>query len=85
MASAIRIPDMGTTADTLTLQSWLIEEGASVERGDALAEIETDKAVTELESFAEGVLLKQVVPAGAQVQAGDTVAWIGQAGESIPE
>jgi len=84
MATPIRMPDLGTTVETVTVASWLKNEGDSVTRGEALCEVETDKAVSELESVAEGVLLRQVVPAGTEVESGDIIAYIGMAGESVP-
>jgi len=85
MATAIRMPDLGTTVETVTIASWLKNEGDAVKRGDALCEVETDKATSELESVAEGVLLRQVVPAGTDVESGDLIAWVGAPGESVPE
>ena len=85
MAVAIRVPDLGTTVDEVKLVAWLVKEGESVKRGDILAEIETDKAMTDLESVAEGVLLKQVVPADTMAQKGDLLAYVGKPGEAIPE
>ena len=85
MAVAIRVPDLGTTVDEVTLVAWLVEEGEQVRRGDALAEIQTDKATSELESVAEGVLLKQVVAADTEVTKGDILAYVGQPGEALPE
>jgi pyruvate dehydrogenase E2 component (dihydrolipoamide acetyltransferase) len=75
---------MGTTVDRVTLLSWLKEEGESVARGEPICEIETDKAVSELESVAQGVLLKQMVEADTEVDQGTVVAYIGQEGESLP-
>jgi pyruvate/2-oxoglutarate dehydrogenase complex dihydrolipoamide acyltransferase (E2) component len=85
MAVAIRVPDMGTTVDRVTLLSWLKQEGDAVERGEPICEIETDKAVSELESVAEGILLKQVVEADTEVDQGTVVAYIGEEGESLPD
>ena len=85
MATAIRVPDLGTTVDEITIVAWLVEKGERVERGDFLAEIETDKATCELESASEGVLLKQMVPAGETAQKGDILAYIGEAGETVPD
>jgi len=85
MAVAIRVPDLGTTVDEIKLLDWLVEEGESVSRGQAIAEIETDKAVSELECVADGVLLKQVAQADQTVETGAVLAYVGQAGEPVPE
>ena len=85
MAVAIKIPDMGVTMDTMVLENWLVEEGDEIERGDVLAEIQTDKALSDLESFARGVLLKKMVDNGAEVQVGQVVAYIGAPGETVPD
>ncbi len=85
MATAINIPDMGTTADRVNLARWIVKKGDSVERGDVLCEIETDKAVNELESVATGTVLDIVVPEGQDAEAGDTIAYIGDPGENIPD
>ncbi len=84
MATAIKIPDMGTTVDTMVLETWLVEEGETIDRGDVIAEIQTDKALTDLESFARGTLLKKMVTEGAEVQVGDVIAYLGEPGEEIP-
>ena len=85
MATPIRMPDLGTTVEEVTLITWLKKEGEAVKRGEALAEVETDKAAIELESAAEGVLLRQMVPAGSKIQPGTVIAYVGLAGESIPD
>jgi len=84
MAVPIKMPDLGTTVDEIKLVAWLAAEGDNVKRGDPIAEIETDKATGELESVAEGVLLKQLVPAGETVQTGEILAYVGAAGEAVP-
>ena len=83
MASEIIIPDFGTSVDTVRLIKWLKKEGEAVKKGDALCELETDKATTELESFVEGVLLEQLVEADSEIEIGTVIAYIGQAGEEI--
>jgi len=84
MATAIRIPDISTTADTVVLLKWLKQEGEQVNRGEPLCEVETDKANTELESVAEGTLLKQVVAEATEITVGTVIAYIGKPGEPIP-
>ncbi len=84
MASEIIIPDFGTSVDEVRLIKWLKQEGEAVKKGDALCELETDKAATELESFVEGILLQQLVEAGSEIEIGTVIAYIGQQGEQIP-
>jgi len=84
MAVAIRLPDMGTAVEQCKLLAWRVEEGARVKRGDVLAEIETDKAVAELESAAEGVLLRKTVRAGDHARPGEVLAYVGEPGETWP-
>jgi pyruvate dehydrogenase E2 component (dihydrolipoamide acetyltransferase) len=84
MATAIIMPDFGTTVEQVKLVRWLKAVGDPVKRGEMLCEVETDKATSELESIAEGVLLKQVVPEGTDVQQGTVIAYVGAAGEVPP-
>ena len=84
MATPIRMPDMGTTVEEFRLMAWLVREGDHVELGDALAEIETDKAVTQLESTAKGVVLRLEVEDGDTMYKGDVLAWVGAEGEEAP-
>jgi pyruvate dehydrogenase E2 component (dihydrolipoamide acetyltransferase) len=83
MAVAIKLPDMGTNVEECKVLSWRVEEGDSVKRGDVLADIETDKAVAELESTGEGVLLRVVVKEGELARTGDILAYVGKPGESV--
>ena len=83
MANEIIVPDSGTSVEAVRLIKWLKKEGETVKKGDALCELETDKATTELESFVEGILLRQLVEAGSEIEIGTTIAYIGQEGEEI--
>lgn len=85
MAQVISMPKLSDTMTVGTLVKWLKKEGDSVKFGDLLAEIETDKATMEFESFGDGVILKLYVPAGAQVAIGDPLLAVGAAGEVAPE
>ena len=85
MATEIKMPDLGTTVEEITVIKWLKEVGQEVNRGDFLCEVQTDKATTELESIAKGILLKQVVPADTDVKVGDIIAYIGEPGEEVPQ
>jgi pyruvate dehydrogenase E2 component (dihydrolipoamide acetyltransferase) len=83
MAVAIRLPDMGTNVEECKVLSWRIKPGEAVKRGDVLADIETDKAVAELESTGEGVLLQVIVKEGDLARTGDILAYVGKPGESV--
>jgi pyruvate dehydrogenase E2 component (dihydrolipoamide acetyltransferase) len=85
MAVAVRLPDMGTNVEECKLLAWRVQEGEPVKRGQVLADIETDKAVAELESTAEGVLLRQAVKPETMARTGDVLAYIGQPGEALPD
>jgi pyruvate dehydrogenase E2 component (dihydrolipoamide acetyltransferase) len=85
MATAIIIPSYGTSQAEITLLEWKKNVGDPVAKGDVLCELETDKATTDLESFAEGVLLQQAAEAGQDVQTGQVIAYVGQEGEEVPD
>lgn len=80
MAEVIRMPRMSDTMEEGVIVGWLKKVGDKVEPGTVLAEVETDKAVMELESFHEGVLLHIGVESGP-VKVNGVLAVIGQAGE----
>ena len=83
MAATIKLPDMGTNVEECKILAWKVREGDTVKRGDILADIETDKAVAELESTAEGVVLRLQVMAGDMAHTGDILAYVGKPGESV--
>ena len=85
MATSVVMPQMGYDMQEGTLVRWLKQEGEEIARGDAIAEIETDKAVIEMEAYASGVVLKTVVAEGSTVPVGDTIAFIGSPGEPVPD
>lgn len=70
------MPKWGVSMQEATLVEWLVQEGADVGVGDALALIETDKVSTELTSEVAGVLVEHVVAENTVVQVGDIVAVI---------
>src|ERR1700722_12468590 len=81
MANIIEMPKLSDTMTVGTLIKWLKKEGDAVKTGDMLAEVETDKATMELESFFDGTLLAVFVPAGSQVPLGAALCAVGKAGE----
>jgi pyruvate dehydrogenase E2 component (dihydrolipoamide acetyltransferase) len=84
MAVSIVMPALEMAQETGKIISWLKKEGDSISKGDALAEIETDKVVLELEATADGVLAGVKAAAGDVVQVGKTIAWIVAPGEKPP-
>lgn len=83
MATEIKMPQLSDTMDSGKILEWKVSEGTEVNRGDILAEVETDKANLEIESFFNGTLLKIHTPAGATATVGEIIAVIGQPGESV--
>lgn len=83
MATEIKMPQLSDTMNSGKILSWSKKEGDAVKRGDILAEVETEKANLEIESFQQGTLLKVLVPAGTTAKVGDVIAIIGQAGEQV--
>ena len=76
---------MGYDMEEGTVVRWLVSENSEVKTGDAVAEIETDKAVVELESTGDGLLRKILVQEGSTVPVGQTIAVIAEMDEEIPE
>ena len=83
MAEIINMPRLSDTMEEGTVASWLKKVGDKVEEGDILAEIETDKATMEFESFNEGTLLHIGVQEGETVPVDQLLAIIGEEGEDI--
>ena len=81
MATQLNMPQMGYDMEEGTVIRWLVDEGSDVAIGDAVAEIETDKAAVDFESPVAGVLLKVLVAEGTTVPVGETIAIVGDAGE----
>lgn len=84
MAQVITMPKLSDTMTVGTLVKWLKKEGDVVKFGTLLAEIETDKATMEFESFGEGTILKLYAAAGSQVAIGDPLCAVGAPGEAAP-
>lgn len=84
MAISVVMPALEMAQETGKLVSWLKKEGDSVAKGEPLLEIETDKAVMEIESPGDGILTGVKITPGGEVPVGRTIAWIVRPGESIP-
>ena len=83
MAEVILMPRLSDTMTEGVIAAWHKNVGDTVKKGDLLAEIETDKATMELESYQAGVLLHIGTPAGGKLQVNDLLAILGKAGEDI--
>ena len=79
------MPQMGYDMREGTVVRWLKSEGSAVTVGEPIAEIETDKAVVEFESYASGVLQRILVLEGATVPVGEPIAVVGEVGEELAE
>ncbi len=82
MATEIKLPRLGQGMESGTIVKWLKSEGDTVEKGEPLYELDTDKVTQEVEADASGVLLKIAVAEG-EVEVGRTIAVIGDQGEIV--
>ncbi|QRN82550.1 2-oxo acid dehydrogenase subunit E2 [Chloroflexota bacterium] len=85
MPTKVIMPKLGESVVEGTVTAWLKNEGEEIKEFDSLLEVNTDKVETEIPSPASGTILKIIVPEGETVEAGTTLAWIGEPGEEIPE
>ena len=84
MADEVNVPRLGEAMESGILIRFLVEEGATVRRGDPLYELDTDKVTQEVEAEADGVVLRIDGRDGEEYAVGATLAWIGQPGEALP-
>src|SRR5689334_21801324 len=82
MASEVKLPRLGQGMEAGTVTKWLKSEGDAVAKGEPLYEIDTDKVTQEVESDFAGVLLKIALREG-EAPVGQTIAYIGEAGEEV--
>ena len=76
MRLEVIMPRMGQSKDEGRVLSWLVKKGDEVNKGDFIAEIETDKAVVEIESFVTGTLVEIVIAEGELVPTGTVIAYV---------
>jgi TPP-dependent pyruvate/acetoin dehydrogenase alpha subunit len=74
----LRMPDLSTTGSPIKVVRWLVGIGDHVERGQAVLEVETDKATMEVEALSSGTLVQQLVAVDSEASAGDVLAVIGE-------
>jgi pyruvate/2-oxoglutarate dehydrogenase complex dihydrolipoamide acyltransferase (E2) component len=83
MAVNVIMPQAGQDLETGTVTQWLKAEGETVAKGEPIVQIETEKVTLDVEAPAAGVLLRIVVPDGAETAIFSTIGIIGQPGEDI--
>ncbi|MDX2137563.1 MAG: biotin/lipoyl-containing protein [Chloroflexota bacterium] len=83
MATKVVMPPLGDSSDEAKVLRWLKQVGDSVQKGDTLLEIETDKATVEIDAYGTGILRKIIVPEGETVAVGVTLGVIAVADEDI--
>jgi pyruvate/2-oxoglutarate dehydrogenase complex dihydrolipoamide acyltransferase (E2) component len=69
-----RMPQLGNGVDTAVIQEWLVEVGETVQEGDPIVVVETDKATSDLESPLTGTLAVVVAADGVEVEIGEPIA-----------
>ncbi|MBI2880584.1 MAG: E3 binding domain-containing protein, partial [Candidatus Tectomicrobia bacterium] len=85
MATEVTMPKLGLTMEEGTVLSWGKKAGESVEKGETLLVIQTDKVEYEVEAPASGIVLKTLAGEGDVIPTGQVIALIGKAGEKVEE
>src|SRR3954447_3520446 len=81
MSSQVTLPRLGQGMETGTIVRWLKSEGESVEKGEPLYELDTEKVTQEVEAESSGVLLKILAGEGQEIEVGKAIGGLGQEGE----
>src|SRR5574341_1630260 len=84
MAEPITMPKLGMDMTEATLLNWTKQVGETINVGDVIAEVETDKVTVEVESPVAGTIVDLVAEPGAVVQVGAIIGHVGAAGEKAP-
>ncbi len=85
MATELLMPKLGLTMTEGTIDEWKKKVGDTVAKGEIIYSVATDKLTNDVESEADGILLKIVVPEGETVPCKTVVGWLGAAGEAVPD
>src|ERR687894_334801 len=85
MAAELKVPTLGMDMEEATILRWLVEEGAEVEKGEPVLEIDTDKTSFEIEAPAGGTIRNLRGEEGETLPVGTTLAYVTAPGEEIPE
>src|SRR5215212_7110996 len=84
MATELKVPTLGMDMEEATIVRWLVKEGAEVEKGDPVLEIDTDKTSFEIEAPADGTIRNLRGEEGETLPVGTTLAYVTAPGEEIP-
>jgi pyruvate dehydrogenase E2 component (dihydrolipoamide acetyltransferase) len=76
MRVEVKMPNLGMDMETGKIAAWLKQVGDPVERGEVIAEIETDKATVEMEAMASGTLAEIVAGVGSELPVGEVIAYL---------
>ena len=85
MATEVLMPKLGLTMTEGTIEEWKYKEGDAVKKGDILFSVATDKLTNDVECEEDGTLLKILLPEGETAPCKSVIAWIGAAGEAVPD
>ena len=85
MATEVLMPKLGLTMTEGTIEEWKFKEGDTVKKGDILFSVATDKLTNDVECEEDGTLLKILLPEGETAPCKSVIAWIGAAGEAVPD
>src|ERR1044071_362190 len=85
MSIQVTMPRLSDTMEQGTVVKWNVKEGQRVKSGDVVADIETDKATMELQSFDDGTVAKLAVPEGQAVKVGTVIMVLAGDGESVEQ
>jgi pyruvate dehydrogenase E2 component (dihydrolipoamide acetyltransferase) len=83
MPTLLRMPAIAAGAETAVLSEWQVQEGVPFKKSDAIATVETDKAMVDMEAEEAGVILRFLVGSGEQVEVGAAIALSGTPGEAV--
>ena len=84
MATELLMPKLGLTMTEGTIDEWKKKVGDTVQKGEIIYSVATDKLTNDVEAECDGVLLKILVPEGETVPCKTLIGWIGAAGEAVP-
>jgi len=85
MAKEVMMPQVGQDIETATIVEWHKKENDTVNKGDIIATVESDKATFDVEAYDSGVLLKRLYEEGQEVKVLTPIAYLGEPGESLDE